>query len=70
MVLYIYTIIKNKNLEIMKTFIIIDSLGSIHAHIKSENAFNAKLTYTEGLLFLEDMTFVITNEQYDLIKNK
>jgi hypothetical protein len=54
----------------MKTFIIIDSLGSIHAHIKSENAFNAKLTYTEGLLFLEDMTFVITNEQYDLIKNK
>ena len=51
----------------MKAFIIIDSLGSIHAHIKAENACNAKLTYTEGLLFLEDVTFVITNEQYDLI---
>ena len=49
------------------TFIIIDSLGSIHAHIKADNACGAKLTYTEGLLFLEDMTFVITNEQYDLI---
>ena len=28
---------------------------------------NAKSTYTEGLLFLEDGVFVITNEQYDLI---
>ena len=50
------------------TFKIIDSLGSIHAHVKAENARNAKSTYTEGLSFLEDMTFAITNEQYNLIK--
>ena len=49
------------------TFIIIDSLGSIHAHIKAENARSAKSTYTDGLSFLEDMTFAITNEQYNLI---
>lgn len=51
----------------MKTFIIIDSLGSVHAHVKAENALNAKLIYTEGVSFLEDITFAITNEQYDLI---
>ena len=58
---------KKYKTETMKPFIIIDSLGSIHAHIKAENACNAKSTYTEGLLFLEDGVFVITNEQYDLI---
>tara|TARA_R110001632_G_scaffold53777_1_gene132162 strand:- start:106 stop:303 length:198 start_codon:yes stop_codon:yes gene_type:complete len=59
-----------KTYNMKTTFIIIDSLGSVHAHIKANNAHNAKSIYTEGFTFLENISFAITNKQYSLINKK
>ncbi len=52
----------------METFIMIDTLGAIHAHIKATTPKEAKSIYADGSDFLNNVIFAVTEQQIKSLK--
>ncbi len=52
----------------METFIMIDTLGGIHAHIKATTPKEAKSIYADDSDYLNNITFAITEQQFKSLK--
>jgi len=52
----------------METFIIIDTLGGVHAHIKATTPKEAKTIYADDSDYLNSITFAVTEQQLKSLK--
>jgi len=67
-VVYLHQTITTKTINNMKTFIIIDTLAGVHAHIKATTPKEAKTIYADDSDYLNSITFAVTEQQLKSFK--